>query len=433
MNNRTTVKQTKSAARPHAVLDASPSASPLHVGDRTTRTSRLLEALTTLAQRGLSHGFVPDEGLFAQSVRCVSTKHDTHLQREGLSLRYTAIAALGLASCTPAEQRETLDGHLSRDLMPRLADEASDSDDLGSIALSAWAVAEITGAPDLRLVNRMLQTFASGDPLPTVDTAWALTAAVAALHCAELPELSVQLATTLATTAYERLMHGEGAQGIFAHAIPAASLGRWRAHVGCFADQVYPIQALARWAAHSGNTEALAAADRTAAQICALQGDAGEWWWHYDARTGDVIEGFPVYSVHQHAMAPMALSELFAAGGTDYSEAIDSGLSWLETHPEIGDELISKQFSLIWRKVGRHEPRKASRSINAVTTAMHAGWRVKGVDTLFPVGVVDRECRPYELGWLLYAWLNSAPASENVRRGTIDANTTPVSAERNDS
>jgi hypothetical protein len=26
------------------------------------------------------------------------------------------------------------------------------------------------------------------------------------------------------------------------------------------------------------------------------------------------------------------------------------------------------------------------------------------LDLIFPPGVVDRECRPFELGWLLYAW-----------------------------
>src|SRR5205085_4135860 len=103
---------------------------------------------------------------------------------------------------------------------------------------------------------------------------------------------------------------------LFPHATGPGLLPWYRTHVACFADQVYPIQALARLY-HSGNdADALAAAEECAARICELQGDGGQWWWHYDARTGRVIEGYPVYSVHQHAMAPMALLDLAEAGGS---------------------------------------------------------------------------------------------------------------------
>ena len=60
--------------------------------------------------------------------------------------------------------------------------------------------------------------------------------------------------------------------------------------------------------------------------ICELQGPDGQWWWHYDTRTGKVVEGYPVYSVHQDSMAPMALLDLEDAGGPQHSEAITRGL-----------------------------------------------------------------------------------------------------------
>jgi hypothetical protein len=377
-----------------------------------------VSALTTLAARGLTHSYIEDDRLFSQTVRSISTRYDTHLVREGVSLRYTAIAALGLAACSVEEQRSALNGSLASELLPRLVVEAVDSEDPGTVALTGWAVAEITGVPEAVLLNRMLQSLRSADLLPTVDTAWMLTAAVAALLCTEVSDSDIALALSVASTARDRLRSAQGAQGIFAHAVPAASLGRWRAHIGCFADQIYPIQALSRWAAFSGDVESLAAANLTAARICGMQGEAGEWWWHYDARTGDVIERFPVYSVHQHAMAPMALFDLAAAGGADHQDAIKLGLRWLDSHPESEAGLVSERFALIWRKVGRHEPRKAARSIAAVTTSLHAGWTLTAVDTLFPVGRVDMECRPYELGWLLYAWLVSAPARDSTLNAT---------------
>jgi hypothetical protein len=198
--------------------------------------------------------------------------------------------------------------------------------------------------------------------------------------------------------------------GTFPHALPRHSLGQLRAHVGCFADQVYPIQALARHHAVTGDPDSLRAADRCAARIVQLQGPAGQWWWHYDVRTGDVVEGYPVYSVHQHAMAPMALFDLAEAGGTDHSGAISAGLSWLADHPEVSAPLLDAPSGAIWRKVGRREPRKAVRKIRSVTTAASPRLRLGLLDRVFPPTRIDYECRPYELGWLLYAWLSDGGA-----------------------
>jgi hypothetical protein len=179
--------------------------------------------------------------------------------------------------------------------------------------------------------------------------------------------------------------------------------------VGCFADEVYPIQALARYGAATADSTSLAAANRCAARITELQGSAGQWWWHYDSRHDSVVEGYPVYSVHQHAMAPMALMDLADAGGNDHTPAIYRGLDWLTTHPEVFDELVDEPFGVIWRKVGRREPAKLVRKLNATTTSLRPGLTVP-TDRLFPTTVIDRECRPYELGWLLYAWKRPIPA-----------------------
>ncbi len=96
----------------------------------------------------------------------------------------------------------------------------------------------------------------------------------------------------------------------------------YRAHVGSFADQIYPVQALARLHASADDPAALGAAEKVARLICRAQGRDGQWWWHYDARTGRVVERYPVYSVHQHAMAPMALLDLAEAGGYCHLGAI---------------------------------------------------------------------------------------------------------------
>jgi hypothetical protein len=106
----------------------------------------------------------------------------------------------------------------------------------------------------------------------------------------------------------------------------------------------------------------------------------------------------------------MALLDLFEAGGEDHRDAVSLGLSWLRTHPEVFAELVSPEHGVVWRKVGRREPSKAARKMAAVTTSLRPGLHVPGVDAALPPTQIDLECRPYELGWLLYAWF-AAPTA----------------------
>ncbi|GGU06964.1 hypothetical protein [Nocardioides albus] len=354
--------------------------------------------LVALAVRGLATAYDPVTATFAQTVRGVTSADGVTVVREGTSLRYAAMAALGLSRLTAAQQRSVLDGRTAADIALQVAGQAITSDDPGEIALAAWAAAEVADTHADALLRRLAALITSGAPIATVAGAWALTAAVKAAPHGDT-EPTIDAASAL-------LRRHLGPRAVYPHALPPSSQQRWRAHVGSFADQVYPLQALALGARLTGETWMLQAADRTAQRLCDLQGPTGQWWWHYDVRDGSVVEDYPVYSVHQHAMAPMVLHDLRECGGADHRASITSGLSWLRTHPETVEELISDRFGLIWRKVGRREPPKAARALGAVTTGVRPGLHLPGIDRLFPAGVVDHECRPYELGWLLYAWLS---------------------------
>ena len=364
------------------------------VGEVSPGLSPRVAQLTALAARGLGAAYDPAADTFAQTVRAVSGPAGVQLCREGRSLRYTAIAALGLSRLPVAAQRAVLDGLTAAEAAALAARRAETSSNPGAVALAVWAAAE-TGAFARALIARLRDDIASGRPLPTVDAAWILTAAVKANTLGDTDDLVTMTAALL------RRHHGPA----YPHMLPATSSPRWRAHVGSFADQVYPLQALALAGALSADRDLVAHADRIAETIVGAQGPAGQWWWHYDARDGSVVERYPVYSVHQHAMAPMVLLDLWESGGADHRQAIARGLGWLRTHPETLDELVSERHGLIWRKVGRREPRKAARAAGALATSVRPGMRLPGLDLVLPPGQIDHECRPYELGWLLYAWL----------------------------
>ena len=195
------------------------------------------------------------------------------------------------------------------------------------------------------------------------------------------------------------------ATGVFPHWPYGVKRSFLRAHVSCFADLVYPVQALSYHYQAAGDEESIAAARRCGRFMRETQGEQGQWWWHFDVRTGRVIEGYPVYAVHQDAMAPMALWALRDACGEDSIEAIDRGVRWLVSSRELrGETLIDKTADLIWRKVARQEPGKLSRGMQALASRVSPGLRAPVIGSVLRPGCVDYECRPYHLGWLLHAW-----------------------------
>jgi len=357
----------------------------------------LIDDLVSIAVRGLSQIASQPVTEVPQTYRGVASADGPRLEAQGENLRYAAMAALGFGRVPEDVQRGALGGRTAADFALECQRAAIEQSEPGAAALSLWAAAEVAGAADDRLLAPLAAALEG--PVDTVVAAWILTAAVAVGAGAE----------DLRDRAAQRLLEHRGTAGVFPHTLPPAR--GVRGHVGCFADQVYPIQAFARLHGATGRPEHLAVANATAQRIVDLQGDQGQWWWHYDHRDGSVVEGFPVYSVHQHGMAPMALFDLAEAGGQNHTDAVRRGLGWLTSHPECVEPLVAPELGVVWRKVGRREIAKASRIVGAVTTSIKPGLHIPGLDRLMPPGPVDYECRPYELGWLLYAWGSGSAAT----------------------
>lgn len=352
----------------------------------------LVTNLRNLAIQGLTRMYRPEEGLFAFRIR----RRGEALVLEGSSRRYTAIALIGLAGEAEAVQVSILAGTGVRAACARLVSELDAIENLGDVALVLWA-ASAAGYPERRgVAERLLALQPDEAAHPTVEVAWALAAL-----CAD-PDVPVgPLRNRLA----RRLIASfESRSGMFPHDLGGRA-GGLRGHISCFADLVYPIHALARYAEVFGDGEARDVALRGADALCARQGPDGQWWWHYDRRTGDIVERYPVYAIHQDAMAPMALLALERTAGIDLQPPIAKGLAWLAHARELGGgSLIDQSAGLIWRKVARREPRKLSRYAQAAASRLHPAFRAPGLGTLFPPCAVDHEDRPYHLGWLLHAW-----------------------------
>jgi hypothetical protein len=368
----------------------------------------LAQRLLAVAESGLPSMLLPGGEAFVFTMAGHRAPDGSWaLEQRGTSTRYAAITALGVRFLPEERQRAVLAGRTAQEFTGLLVESLPAVTNLGDAALIAWAAAE-TGHPKLSdAVERVEALDEDGRPQYTVEAAWVLSALAAARDTVDVERRF--------TVVRDRLLRARiGDSPLFPHATGPGLLPWYRAHVSCFADQTYPLQALAR--AHAsddqgGDPEALAAADACAARICELQGDGGQWWWHYDARTGGVVEGYPVYSVHQHAMAPTALFDLTDAGGTDFGAAIRKGLGWMTEVPELAadpEPLIHDDLGVTWRKVHRGDPKKAVRAVRGLGTRVSPSLRLKSLDRVYRPLSVDRECRPYEFGWMLHAWQGGA-------------------------
>lgn len=359
-------------------------------------TDAVVEELKALSLRALRRMYLPAERMFVFRFR----REGAGVAAEGVSRRYTAIVLIGLAAEGPDVAGAAFGEDDVGDVVARLLEDVDQVENTGDVALTLWAAVVWKDAAARRALDRLAAMRPWAASIPTVELAWCLTA------------LSLQARagygdTAMARRTADRLLASffEGAE-LFPH-WPIGAKAPWsRRHVSCFADWVYPVQALAHYHSACGDARASAVARRSADRMCALQGPAGQWWWHYDVRTGRVIEGYPVYAVHQDAMAPMALFDLRAACGTDHREFARRGMQWLIEPAEVGSggTLIDREADLIWRKVARREPRKLVRGIQATASRLHPAFRAPGMDAMFPPTATDFECRPYHLGWLLYAW-----------------------------
>jgi hypothetical protein len=355
--------------------------------------TRSMSELCDIAAAGLVEMLDPEKMIFCD----IYNRTEKGMVREGLSPRYTMMTLLGLGRYQRAGHRSPV---AMAPVLNTLLKDTSWISNAGDAGLLLWTCAEL--APErLPQIYRMvggqdaLQRFADGQHGFTMEVAWYLTGLA---HCclsghANLPRLQEQI--EVSRTILERNC---GASGVYGHRSGSGSLtGYVRSRVGSFADQVYPTIAFSKISQALNDNNALRMALRTAEKMCELQGHLGEWCWHYDSASGRVVSRYPVYSVHQHAMGPMMLFAAGEASGRDFSEAVHKGLAWISGNNELSRDFVEPSLGLVWRSI----------YLDSTDAYADAGFRFLRLRR----GAVDSsrlrvryECRPYELGWLLYAF-----------------------------
>jgi hypothetical protein len=353
-----------------------------------------LRELISLATRGLVPMFNVDKQLFCHRL----LRAELGIVREGLSPRYTIMTLLGLRELELAGMDSTFN---TQAIYASFIRDTNWIQGLGDLGLLIW----LTAIFDPDRLKPLLSTFVCETALDryadarearTMELAWFLAGLA---HAADRsPELIGNL-KNLSLKTYNRIRQNQGKHGFFGHLSTKNSVvGRLRGRIGSFADQVYPIYAVSKFAKIFQVEEALDKALECAQAICAAQGDLGQWWWLYDARSGRVSSHYPVYAVHQHGMAPMALFAIEEAGGMSFSKSVYKGLAWIYGGNELKSDMRDNSQNLIWRCIlSENKLNKYWEMASSAVGAPAQNVDARSLKILY-------EQRPYEYGWLLFAF-----------------------------
>jgi hypothetical protein len=295
-----------------------------------------------MAELLLSHAD-PDTGLIPTHFKAgFKRRYDTQSD-PAKSVRYSAICYEGLRAADQAGLRP-FPTHLHQRFTERFQPEPALQGNLGPNAMEAWLGTD----PDLQQV------------------AWMLDRAPAHRH-------------RLMRHINRHLWHSDS---LFARH-RARSI---RGNIVSFGAMAYFLAALLKIDDPVTRIRALEAVEAMIEQ----QRPDGGWPWLYRVASGQAVADYPLYTVHQDAMAPMFLLPAMDLGLGSARTAMEKSLAWVaNTHSLNADPLM------LTRAHQRPGDGRLMRGIWAMLAHRRREPR--------HVGVIDG-WRSYHIGWMLAVW-----------------------------
>ncbi len=367
-------------------------------------TADKLEILRKHALRRLPDMLDEEKALF--SFRSIIDRN--RWINEGTSMRYTAIAMLGLLE----EKRLGFQCRIDiRPIIERIITEYKYASNLGDLGLALWVLARgaRAGVVDSGLDEALEFTITSLKSDRNLETriidsmkhSWVLMALLECRACG-LEAKGFNAAVEHSYLDLQQNYHKNTSLFSF-NRREERGLPPVLKRLSFFAEQVYGILAMASFYESTGDEEALSTAEACADKLVFFQTKKGGWPWRYNAVKGTLAEVFPLYSVHQDGMAPMALARLSQVSSHDYIPHILKGLSWLEGNNELNTRLYDEKLDIIWRSALRKGPLKFFSQMNKALALINFS-NLHISDKLVPFYDTKKEVRSYHMGWILCAY-----------------------------
>lgn len=365
--------------------------------------------LIDFALKGLQHAWMPAKNRYAFSHRLDVMKGD---DRENLSVPerdtfYTLNVLLGLAQLQPAARPAAIDiDGVYRDCCLELAAER---DVPYAYGMALWAGAALDINPPSGLVDQMRHRLLTDAAIPAM-TAQDVAMLASGVIAMALRDGAVwrNAADRLLSTIREQYFHPptclfyNQAKGL-------------RRSFSSFASQVYAALALYQYGEAFGAGWAIDIARVSTAKIISLQGPQGEWGWFYYVPGGQVVDFYEVYSVHQYGMAPAFLHHAVAHGVSDARARLVKGFNWLFGDNQMGISMLCPEKHMFYRSQLRVGELNTT-AFRGGRSLINAFFNRSDRPTQYRELQLRRECRSYEIGWILWSFASRSDYAEITQR-----------------
>jgi hypothetical protein len=326
------------------------------------------------------------DGVFCAELHAGKTRP------EGRSLRYTLIVLLGLMRAEEHDFDHSLHAGALRSRV--LSELGSDQLTAGDLGLALWGESRAGNQATGELVEGLRRRLERGlETLPSAEVGWIVTGLTEAGARGELGAGE----TLLDRCRSQLLSERRPRDGL----VTQTARGP-RKRLPSFADQAFALLGLTQLARIRDDGEAREAARSIGELLLEGQMANGAWPWLYDPTRGAVVEPYELLTVHQDALAMIAMHGLTEATGEPrFRQAAVRGLDWVFGANELGAQMLDPDTDMVYAAIRRKRRfRRAGQMRDAAAVYLRTAPRPADPAEL----EIDRVMPTDHLGWLLEAW-----------------------------